>query len=100
MKAHWKEMAEKFKVGDLVIIPECLSASGKPRNPRIHHIPCPCECFFCGQDSHRIGVITELIDEPVAKSSTNIAWVAQFDVGEWCFYPPDVDAGDVEVIKT
>ena len=91
MKAHWLEMAEKFKVGDLVIIPECLSARGKPPNR-------PCECFFCGQNSHRIGVITELINEPVAKSSTNIAWVVQFDVGEWCFYPPDVDAGDVEVI--
>ena len=88
MKAHWKEMAEKFKVGDLVIIPERLSASGKPPGKK-------CECFFCGQNSHRVGVLTE-IDVDV---DDNPYFVTQFDVGEWCFYPPDVEAGDVEVLS-
>ncbi len=77
-----------MKIGDLVIVPECLSASGKPPGRS-------CGCFFCAQNSNRIGMIVK----HVPSSPDYIHWVAVFDVGEWAFYPPDVAAGDVEVIS-
>ena len=76
-----------MKIGDLVIVPECLSASGKPPGR-------PCECFFCGNNSNRVGVVTEELCDDYAGG-----WLAVFDVGEWAFWPPDVSEGDVEVIS-
>ena len=78
-----------MKVGDLVIVPECLSASGKPPNR-------PCECFFCGNGSNRIGLVME---ELCDKTHENTGWIAMFDVGNWAFWPPDIREGDVEVIS-
>ena len=79
-----------MKVGDLVIIPECLSASGKPPNR-------PCECFFCGNGSNRVGLVTEKLYDSV--NVDNTGWLAIFDVGEWTFWSPDIREGDVEVLS-
>jgi len=77
-----------LKVGDLVKIPECLAACGKPPTKK-------CGCFHCAQNSNRIGVIiTSKLEAPDYPHC-----VAVFDVGEWAFYPPDVAAGDVEIIS-
>ena len=78
-----------MKVADMVRVNECLSASGKPPNR-------PCECFFCGNGSNRIGLVTEELYEEVHGET---GWLAVFDVGEWAFWPPDVSEGDVEVIS-
>jgi len=75
------------KVADMVRVNECLSASGKPPNR-------PCECFFCGNGSNRIGVVTENLPHVDGDG-----WLAVFDVGEWAFWPPDISEGDVEVIS-
>ena len=73
----------------MVRVDECLSASGKPPNR-------PCECFFCGNGSNRIGVVTEELYDDTYGSP---GWLAVFDVGEWAFWPPELKLGDVEVIS-
>ena len=80
-----------MKVADMVRVNECLSASGKPPNR-------PCECFFCGNGSNRIGLITEELYDNLAEPAVR-GWLAVFDVGEWAFWQPDVSEGDVEVIS-
>jgi len=75
------------KVGDLVIVPECLSASGKPPGR-------PCECLFCGNNSNRIGLVTEKLYD-----SHGNGFDVAFDIGKWAFWPPDIREGDVEVLS-
>ena len=51
----------------------------------------PCQCFFCGSGSNRIGFILG----PAPREG----WAVQFDTGQWRLYPMDFEAGDAEVIS-
>ena len=71
----------KLKVGDLIRVPDC-----PPREMGT------CQCFFCIQNSKRIGVVYN-----ISYIGTTKTWEANFDIGKWTFNEHNLD--EVEVIN-
>ena len=44
-----------------------------------------CFCFFCAQESNRVGVVIERLNETGVNHSSGY-WLVMFDVGEWRLY--------------
>ena len=78
-----------MKVGDLVKVGEC------PTYPYVAAGEL-CDCFLCSQNSSRIGILTEKLCDDTTGA---VGWVAELDVGEWSFWQPDIEGGDVGVIS-
>ena len=49
-----------------------------------------CWCFFCAQDSSRIGVVVAQLNEEGVRHSGGY-WSIMFDVGEWRLYGTEAE---------
>lgn len=68
-----------MKVGDLIIARELQGCMKDP----------DCFCFFCENDSSRVGLVLREIG-PRVKHSEGY-WLAMFDVGEWRLYGTEAE---------
>ena len=71
-----------MKIGDLIQMEQC------PEPPWSDYA---CECFFCGNDSNRIGLVTG--------PAPNNSWRVMFDCGEWRVDDFEAARGEVKVIS-
>ena len=65
-----------MKAGDLIKVPKCVGPGGGF---------ILCECFFCSNNSNRLGIVVEVA---IAAPSQ---WHVQFDHGRWWLYNDEVE---------
>ena len=78
-----------MKVGDLIKVGGCLTDE-------------PCPCFFCYQQSSRLGIVIKHVRGLNIHGSDEQWWHVQFDCGEWFVSCRDIalgHKGDIEVIN-
>ena len=68
-----------MKVGDLIKVTEC------PADESSFY---ECGCFFCAQNSNRMGIIKKI---QKSKTSAAKAYTVQFDIGEWIVFEEEME---------
>jgi hypothetical protein len=68
-----------MKVGDLIKVAAEACAVGSD-----------CGCWFCYNNSNRIGVVVERLNEEGVRHSEGY-WAIMFDVGEWRLYGTEAE---------
>ena len=71
-----------MEVGDLIKVAPCSRDKTD------------CECFFCVQNSSRIGLVVK-----IRRVAPMTRYYTVFDCGEWAIFPSDIRHGNVEVIS-
>ena len=84
-----------MKLGDLVKVKECF-----PELER-HWDREPCGCFFCHNESTRIGVVMKRHAHEVDDDDEVVLeyWDVLFDCGMWQVYRSDFSCGEVVVVS-
>ena len=68
-----------MKVGDLIKVAFCPPPESSFYN---------CGCFFCAQNSNRMGIIKKI---QKSKTSAAKAYTVQFDIGEWIVFEEEME---------
>ena len=70
---------KRMKVGDLIKVAFCPPPESSFYN---------CGCFFCAQNSNRMGIIKKI---QKSKTSAAKAYTVQFDIGEWIVFEEEME---------
>ena len=68
-----------MKIGDLIKVAFC-----PPPESSFYE----CGCFFCAQNSNRMGIIKKI---QTSETSAAKAYTVQFDIGEWIVFAEEME---------